>query len=46
MCCDGKHPRLTVMVNFQAVILADQLDTMISSDGNFSDLVVKENGHF
>ena len=25
-------------VNFQAVILVEQLDTMISSDGNFSDI--------
>jgi len=25
------------MVTFQAVIMVDQLDTMISSDGNFSD---------
>jgi len=27
-----------VTVNFQAVILVEQLDTMISSDGNFSDI--------
>ena len=46
MCYEGKHPRSVETVNFQVVILVDQFDTMISSDGNFSDKQWKRTGTF